>query len=175
MEKDCAERGAEVGVRFEVSIAGRKHNLEITQADGAWQCRVDGRAIDVDVVRLADGTLSILHQGKSYVARQEGGSAGVLGGRTYEVSIADPRSWRARQQAAAGVSGSLKLVASMPGKVVRVLTVPGSSVVAGQGIVVIEAMKMQNEIRAPRDGTITAVLVEEGKAVSVGELVAILE
>ena len=160
---------------FEVSIAGRKHDLEIAQADGAWQCRVNGRAIEVDVVRLADGTLSILYQGKSYIARQEGDGAVVVGGRAYEVAIADRRSWRARQQAAAGVSGSLKLAAPMPGKVVRVLTSPGSTVVAGQGIVVIEAMKMQNEIRAPRDGIITAVLVQEGKAVNVGELVAILE
>ena len=161
-------------MRFEVSIAGRKHDLEIAQAEGAWQCRIDGRAIEVDVARLADGTLSILHQGKSYVARQESGAV-VIDGRSYDASIADPRSWRSRQQATAEVSGSVKLAASMPGKVVRVLTAPGEQVVAGQGIVVIEAMKMQNEIRAPRDGTITAVLVEEGKAVSVGELVAILE
>ena len=63
----------------------------------------------------------------------------------------------------------------MPGKVVRVLTSPGSTVAAGQGIVVIEAMKMQNEIRAPRDGIITTVLVQEGKAVNVGEVVAIME
>ncbi len=162
-------------MRFEVSVSGRKRDLEITQVEGVWHCRVDGREIRIDVARLADGALSILQQGKSYVARQEAGGAVVVDGRSYDVSIADPRSWRARQQAATGVSGSLKLAASMPGKVVRVLTSAGSIVVAGQGIVVIEAMKMQNEIRAPRDGTVTKVLVEEGKAVNAGEVVAILE
>ncbi len=162
-------------MRFEVSVAGRKHDLEITQVEGGWQCRIDGREMRVDVARIADGTLSILHEGKSHVARQEAGGAVVVDGGRYNVSIADPRSWRSRQQAAAGVSGSLKLAAPMPGKVVRVLTSPGSTVAAGQGIVVIEAMKMQNEIRAPRDGIITTVLVQEGKAVNVGEVVAIME
>jgi biotin carboxyl carrier protein len=162
-------------MRFEVSVTGRKHDLEITQVEGEWQCRIDGCEIRMNVARIADGTLSILQEGKSYVVRQGAGGAVVVDGRSYEVSIADPRSWRARQQAAAGVSGPLKLAAPMPGKVVRVLTSPGSTVVAGQGIVVIEAMKMQNEVRAPRDGIITAVLVQEGKAVNVGELVAILE
>jgi biotin carboxyl carrier protein len=63
----------------------------------------------------------------------------------------------------------------MPGKVVRILTTPGAQVKAGQGIVVIEAMKMQNELRSPRDGKITAILVQEGKAVNAGEVVAVVE
>ncbi len=162
-------------MRFEVSIAGRKHDLEIAQVQGGWQCRIDGREIRVDVARLAGGTLSMLQEGKSYVVRRERDGAVVVNGSSFAVAIADPRSWRARHQAAAGASGAVKLTASMPGKVVRVLASAGSSVVAGQGIVVIEAMKMQNEIRAPRDGTITAILVQEGKAVNVGEPVAILE
>jgi biotin carboxyl carrier protein len=63
----------------------------------------------------------------------------------------------------------------MPGKVVRILTTTGAQVKAGQGIVVIEAMKMQNELRSPRDGKISAILVQEGKAVNAGEVVAVVE
>jgi len=63
----------------------------------------------------------------------------------------------------------------MPGKVVRILTAAGAHVKAGQGIVVIEAMKMQNELRAPREGKISAILVQEGKAVNASEVVAVVE
>jgi biotin carboxyl carrier protein len=67
------------------------------------------------------------------------------------------------------------LTASMPGKVVRILTTPGAHVKAGQGIAVIEAMKMQNELRSPRDGRINAILVKEGGAVNAGEVIAVVE
>jgi biotin carboxyl carrier protein len=162
-------------MRFVASLAGNEHELEIIQRDGAFECRLDGRQIAVDVTRIAPETLSILHEGKSYEVRVGANGAIAVGENSHEVSLTDPRSWRTRQLATSGNSGPQKLTASMPGKVVRVLVSPGSHVHSGQGLVVIEAMKMQNEIRAPRDGTVTAVLVQEGTAVNAGEVVAVLE
>jgi len=129
----------------------------------------------VDVATVASDRLSILMDGKSYDVIR--GSAGTIrvGEHTYEVSVTDPRSWRSRQQVSSGTSGPQKLTASMPGKVVRVLTSAGAKIVAGQGLVVIEAMKMQNEIRSPRDGTVLAILAREGTNVNPGEVVAIVE
>ena len=162
-------------MRFLVSIAGKRHDVEVNQIPGGWECRIDGRTVAIDVAIISPTVLSILHDGKSYVVRQESNGAIVVGRDTYEVSIADPRSWRSRKGTSADAAGPQRLSASMPGKVVRVLTTPGAHVKAGQGIAVIEAMKMQNELRSPRDGKISAILVEEGKAVNAGEVVAVVE
>lgn len=162
-------------MRFQVSIHGRNHDLELTPAEGTWDCRLDGRAIQIDVRTISPGVLSILRDGKSYVVRHGGNGTVMVGERTYEVAIADPRSWRSRQMALAGAAGPQKLTASMPGKVVRILTAPGAEVKAGQGILVMEAMKMQNELRSPRDGKVTAIMVQEGGAVNLGAVVAIVE
>jgi len=151
------------------------YRLSIESTGGGWRCHVNGKEVLVDVAQVTPDRLSILIGGKSYdVIRGPAGTIRV-GEHTYEVSISDPRSWRSRQQALSATFGSQKLTASMPGKVVRVLASAGQKIVAGQGLVVIEAMKMQNEIRSPREGTVRAILVREGGNVSPGEVVAIVE
>lgn len=162
-------------MRFQVSIGGKSHELELTEKQDAWDCRVDGRSIEIDVRPISPGVLSILRDGKSYVVRQGPNQTMTVRERSYAVSISDPRSWRSRQMTSGGIVGPQRLETSMPGKVVRVLATPGAQVKAGQGIVVIEAMKMQNELRSPRDGMISAILVQEGKAVNAGEVVAVVE
>lgn len=162
-------------MRFQVSIGGKSYELELTQMQDAWDCRIDGRSVEIDVRAISPEVLSILRDGKSYVVRQGSNQTITVGEHSYEVSLADPRSWRSRQMTSGGTVGPQRLKASMPGKVVRVLETPGAHVKAGQGIVVIEAMKMQNELRSPRDGRITAILVQEGKAVNAGEVVAVVE
>ena len=162
-------------MRFQVSIAGQSHDVELTQAQGTWDCRLDGRPVDIDVRAISSEVFSILRDGKSYVVRKGPNQTITVGERTYEVTISDPRSWRSRQTASGSASGPQKLTASMPGKVVRIAATPGADVKAGQGILVVEAMKMQNELRSPRDGKITAILVQEGSAVNAGQVVAIVE
>jgi len=162
-------------MRLQVSINGKSHELELTQAQNAWNCRLDGRTIEIDVRAVSAGVLSIIREGKSYLVRQGANGAIIVGEWVYEVLIADPRSWRSRQMSSGGTSGPQRLTASMPGKVVRILTTPGAHVKVGQGIAVIEAMKMQNELRSPRDGRINAILVKEGGAVNAGEVIAVVE
>jgi biotin carboxyl carrier protein len=162
-------------MRFQVSIGGKDHQLELTRMQEFWDCRLDGREVRIDVREVSPGVLSILLEGRSYLVRRGLNQTITVGDRSYEVLIADPRSWRSRQMLSGGAVGPQRLKASMPGKVVRILTTPGAQVKAGQGIVVIEAMKMQNELRSPRDGKITAILVQEGKAVNAGEVVAVVE
>jgi biotin carboxyl carrier protein len=158
-----------------VSIRSTSYGLSIESVAGEWKCWVNGSEVSVDVAQVTSNRLSILIGGKSYDAIR--GSAGTIrvGEHEYEVSVSDPRSWRSRQQTLSGTSGPQKLTASMPGKVVRVLASAGEKIVEGQGLVVVEAMKMQNEIRSPREGTVRAVLVREGSNVNTGEVVAIVE
>jgi biotin carboxyl carrier protein len=122
--------------------------------------------------------LSILLDGKSYEVKQE--SAGtdfniVVSGLRFPAQVRDPRSLRSRRRADAGSEGVRKIVAPMPGKVVRILAQPGTPVEHGQGVIVIEAMKMQNELKSPKKGTVKKVTVREGAAVEAGQSLAEVE
>jgi biotin carboxyl carrier protein len=162
-------------MRFSASISGKQRQLEIIRRPGGFECRIDGKSVEIDMTRVSSDILSILYEGKSYEVRRGVNDAVIVGDNSYQVQLTDPRSWRSRHQAAGGVSGPQRLTATMPGKVVRVLASAGANVQAGQGVLVIEAMKMQNEVRAPREGIIASIPVKEGQAVNAGEVVAIID
>src|ERR1700726_648848 len=84
----------------------------------------------------------------------------------------DPRAWRARRHGALEAEGRQQILAPMPGKIIRVLVQTGEKVQAGQGLLVVEAMKMQNEIRSPKSGSVGRLLVKEGQPVNAGEVLA---
>jgi len=159
---------------YEIAIAGKVHRLELKRSDKGWACRLDGSEIEVDCARIRSDELSLVLDGKSYQIRREG-SRILVGHHAYEVSVTDPRSWRGRKAASEAESGPRKLTASMPGKVVRLLAREGDSIEQDQGVVVIEAMKMQNEIRSPKPGRLQKLLVREGMNVSAGETLALVE
>jgi biotin carboxyl carrier protein len=94
-------------------------------------------------------------------------------GRRYTISVADPRDRSGRQKKQT-TSGPLELHAQMPGKVIKLLVAQGAVVQAGQGLIVVEAMKMQNEMKSPRDGSVTKIYVAEGAAVAAGEKLMVL-
>jgi biotin carboxyl carrier protein len=123
------------------------------------------------------GVYSVLMDGRSYDARVEESPAGlivVIDGYRFEIEVRDPRR-RARGSGGRGGQGLQTLAAPMPGKVVRILVHPGDAVEAGQGIVVVEAMKMQNEMKATRAGKVLSVAVKEGATVAAGEILATIE
>jgi biotin carboxyl carrier protein len=95
-------------------------------------------------------------------------------GRDFRVQVRDPRSWRAGRRGALAAAGPQQVLAPMPGKVVRLLVSAGETVEAGRGLVVVEAMKMQNEIRAPKSGRVERVLVVEGQAVRSQETLLVI-
>jgi biotin carboxyl carrier protein len=98
-----------------------------------------------------------------------------LGARRYEITLLDPKRLRCAQSAAAHAHGAAEILATMPGKVVRVLVKVGDQVEAGAGIVIVEAMKMQNELKAPKSGTIMKLTAAAGATVNAGEVLAVIE
>jgi biotin carboxyl carrier protein len=123
------------------------------------------------------GVYSILLEGHSYDARVERTARVlivVIDGYRFEIDVRDPRRWSRKGRGRAG-EGVETLVAPMPGKVVRVLVAAGDVVEAGQGILVVEAMKMQNELKASRAGRVAAVHAREGATVAAGEALATIE
>jgi len=166
-------------MKYEIAINGARRNVEFTpQANGASRATftVDGRLVEADAIRISRGAYSILLCGRSLEVTAEETSSGLLlraNGREFQVEIFDPRSWRRRRGTGIELEGRQQLVAPMPGKIVRVLVAAGEQVSAGQGLLVIEAMKMQNEIRSPKSGAVEKV-AREGQTVNAGEVLAIV-
>jgi biotin carboxyl carrier protein len=117
-----------------------------------------------------------LLNGKSHEIRVTPTPTGALtlqtGPHEFTAEVIDPRAWRGRRQGAIEAEGRQQILAPMPGKIVRVLVQTGEAVQAGQGLLVVEAMKMQNEIRSPKSGTVERLLVKEGQPVNAGEILA---
>jgi biotin carboxyl carrier protein len=181
-------------MHYEVEVNGRSRTVGVTRTGGGFAVEVDGRRRHVDVARIDAHTLSLLIGD----LRPEGdGGPGVYErSASYEVALSHPvvsggalvvhvgispvavilngRRRRADagegRAAARGADGALRVVAPMPGKVVRVLVATGDAVRVRQPLVVVEAMKMENELRAGRDGHVTAIHVREGASVDAGTL-----
>jgi len=160
-----------------LEIEGRQRRVELpanAEEGGALSCRVDGRPIDVDAHRMEPGTISLIVEGRQYRCVLDG-DAVVVEGRRYEFAVDDPRSLRGRRGAQEGATGPSAVKAPMPGRVVRVLVSEGDEVAEQQGVIVIEAMKMQNELKAPRAGRIAKVAVKVDATVAAGEVLVIVE
>jgi biotin carboxyl carrier protein len=163
---------------YEVMLADKTYRVELTQVSERWKCLLDGCELPVDVVYGPTGVLSLLLGGKSYAVKQEimGSETNVIvGHERFTVSVRDPRSFRSRHRAGVNEQGVMKIKAPMPGKVVRVLAGVGTPVEAGQSVLVIEAMKMQNELKAPKTGVVKKINVAEGAAVDAGQALAEVE
>ena len=167
-------------MKFEVQLDGQAGKttriVELERDDAGWRVTLDGRPVAADAVEVAPNTLSILLAGQSYeicVAPSVDGKLRLqTGGLEFTAEVIDPRAWRGSRHANVEAEGRQQIVAPMPGKVVRLLVKAGDHVEAGQGLLVVEAMKMQNEIRSPKSGTVERVFVQEGQPVNAGEVLA---
>ncbi|MEO8735522.1 MAG: biotin/lipoyl-containing protein [Edaphobacter sp.] len=159
-----------------LEIEGRKRKVELpsTISEGPMECVIDGRSMQVDARMLEPGVLSLVVEGRQYRCILDGDTV-LVDGRRFGFEVNDPRSLQGRRGVGAGVAGPRAVKAPMPGRVVRVLVAAGEDVAEQQGIVVIEAMKMQNELKSPKAGKVIRVAVGVGDTVGAGDVLAIVE
>lgn len=151
--------------------------MEIAEAQGKLNFAIDGRKLDADGLEVAPGIYSILIAGECFEARVERQGALLcvtVEGQEYSAEIIDSRRLRRGRGGGMEAEGRQQVRAPMPGKVIRVLANAGNTIEANKGIVVIEAMKMQNEVRSPKSGTVEQILVTEGQAVNSGDVLAVI-
>jgi biotin carboxyl carrier protein len=161
----------------EVEVDGVIRRLSIERPAEDCVIHMDGRAIPVDLYQPMPGVLSLLIDGRSYrcvrsVMADEQTIA--VGGRQHQVAVTDRRSLRGQRKRPGAGNGALQIKASMPGRVARVLVTQGEAVLAHQGVVVIEAMKMQNELKTARDGRVVELRVAAGDKVTSGQVLAVI-
>ena len=164
-------------MKYEVEIRGRLINIELEQRNGRVEARVGDRKYDLGVVSPEQGVFTFLDGDRIYEARVWAGDRGSLrvtiAGRSFSTCVIDRKHRRLTIEH--GIEGRQNLVAPMPGKVVRVLLAAGDEVTLGQGVVVVEAMKMQNEIKSPKAGRVLEVRVAEGTTVEANQILAVVE
>ena len=156
-------------VTRKVFVNGRELNVALDD-DGGF--RAGGRTGAASIVQVEQGVYSVLLDGRSYEVRAHGATLEVAGQR-FSVEVEDPRAVPLAH--AHSLEGKQTVRAAIPGKVVRLLVSEGAEVRHGQSILVVEAMKMQNEVQSPKDGRVVAISVAEGTAVAAGQTLAVVE
>ena len=159
-----------------------KHHVEITPGDGSnLTAEVDGRVYELEASEPEPNVYLLKHANRIYqmfVApdKKSGEPVAVtIGDQSYEIKIIDPKRLRGTGAMGADAADASEIKTAMPGKVVRVLAEAGAEIKAGDGVIVVEAMKMQNEMKAPRDGIVKEIRFAEGATVNAGDVLAVIE
>jgi biotin carboxyl carrier protein len=189
MENCRSHRGRESDARHEEHAANMKLHASIADEVIDVEVRREGERV-IGVVDGRKYELNLQQTARSYVLRSDGSvfdcrvDGQVRSGETVDVFVGterfpvmftDPKRLRGSADAAGLGDGAARIVAPMPGKIVRVLVEVGAQLEAGAGVVVVEAMKMQNEMKSPKAGTVSAVNVEVGATVNGGDVLAVIE
>ena len=159
---------------------GQQHQVEIERHGGQLKASVDGRHYELKSVRLADGGWLLSYGGHIFDTRilfatgQPDLAQTTMGSKQFEFTVRDPKRLAARGSAG-NADGTAQLISLMPGKVVGILVEIGAEVAAGQAIVVVEAMKMQNELKSPRAGVVREIRAGVGDTVNGGDVLAVIE
>lgn len=168
-------------MKLSATIADYQTGVQIWDEGRRVVAEIDGRRYTLEVHESGPNGYLFVSQGRVFDCRvdgrpESGKTVNVIVGTTgYPVAITDPKRFRSAALASVHGSDAARIVASMPGKVVRVLVEVGDRVEAGDGIVVVEAMKMQNEMKSPKAGTVVALNVQIGATVNGGDVLAVIE
>ena len=168
-------------MHYEVEIGGRVRQVAVVRTGDIFAVTLDGHTRQVDVARIDAHTLSLVVDGvwlHDVTVSPEPGTGrliALVGSTPVPVILNDRRRGRRGEDGGAAGSGPQRLHAPMPGKVVRILFKIGDTVKARQPVVVVEAMKMENEVRAGRDGTVAEIHTREGASVDAGTLLVVIQ
>ncbi len=160
----------------------KKHAVQITRGDGLnLTAEIDGRVYELEASEPESNVYLFKHENRIYqifVSPNENPGESYkasVGNYNYEIKILDPKRLRGSGAGAGQAEGASEIKTAMPGKVVRVLTEVGAEVKTGDGVVIVEAMKMQNEMKSPKDGVIKEIRFATGATVNAGDVLAVIE
>ncbi len=168
-------------MKLRAEIDGEAHALDVRQEGPRVFAEIDGRRYELEAHEPDAGVYLLTNRGRVYECRVSGGPNAEgprevsVRGSVYSISLINPRQLRHAGSAGGHDAGRAQIKASMPGKVVRVLVEVGAEVEAGDGLLVVEAMKMQNELKSPKAGRVVELHAVEGATVNAGEVLVVVE
>ena len=167
-------------MKLQAKIGEETSAVTVSEQSDRLFAEIDGREYELEIVQPEIGQISLrFENGRKVEARvsldAEGRSVVWINGRSIEIELIDPKKLRGSSTSGAETAGVADIKTAMPGKVVRLIAAVGDTVEKGDGVIVVEAMKMQNEIKAPKNGTITSIRVSEGDTVNAGQILLSIE
>ena len=166
-------------MKLQAETSGEKYEIEFTRDGDLVNASVGGRTYSLEATEPETGVFLIKNSNKvteATVSGQPGKPFQVrIGSNEYDIKIVDPKRLRGSATGDDNGDGTSEIKTAMPGKVVRIIAPVGTAVEKGDGVIVVEAMKMQNEMRSPRNGVVTAIRASEGDNVNAGEILAVIE
>lgn len=168
-------------MKLQAELNSEKHAVEIKREDGKVFAEIDGRKYELEVSEPEPNVYLLKNEGKifevSVSAPKTPGDPfhARLGANEFDLKIVDPKRLRSVGVDQEHGDGLAEIKTAMPGKVVRILTTIGAEVQKGDGVIIVEAMKMQNEMKSPKDGTVKEIRVKEGSTVNAGEILVVIE
>ena len=162
-------------MKLTAELEDENHEIELTRTAEKISAKIDGREYELEASEVEPDVYLLKHENRIYQVYVAPNGIVNLGNRQFEIKISDPKNLRGSGSPASGASGSSEIKTAMPGKIVRVLIEQGAEIKKGEGVMIVEAMKMQNEMKSPKDGIVREIRVEEGATVNAGEILAIIE
>jgi biotin carboxyl carrier protein len=168
-------------MKLHAAIGEKQYDVELRREGERVLAVIDDRKYELEIQEFEPTNFLLKSDGRVFDCRVNGRPESgkpvevLVGTDSYLIALTDPKRLRGATSAGAQADGVFRIIAPMPGKVVRVLAAVGDQIETGAGIVVVEAMKMQNEMKALRAGTIVALNVQVGATVNGGDVLAIIE
>ena len=165
-------------MKLKAIVGEREEDLLLKIEDGRVSAEIGNRVYSLDVREIEPDSYMFFLNTNVHECRVSGSDSTFevsIHGRNYSVTIVDPKRLRSGQNSDRHHHGVAEILAPMPGKVVRVQTESGATVQKGAGVIVVEAMKMQNEMKSPRDGVVVSINVKPGDTVNAGDVLAVIE
>ena len=166
-------------MKLTAELAGTEHTLELAREDARVVATVDDRRYEIEAHEVEPGVYLLQTGGRVYECRVGKATSATtevqVGTQVFQIALSDPKRLRHAAAAGAQTSGRAQVLAAMPGKVVRVLVAVGAQVEAGDALLVVEAMKMQNEMKSPKGGTVVELHATAGATVNAGDVLVVVE
>jgi biotin carboxyl carrier protein len=166
-------------MKLTAKLNGRESAVEIKRDDRKVSAVIDGRAVEYDASEVEPGIFLLKSGENIYEAavslKTDGSYLATIRGTEVELELNDPKRLRGGAGSGDDAGETAEIRSAMPGKIVRVIAAAGDAIKKGDGVLVVEAMKMQNELRSPRDGVVKEIAVNENDTVSAGQLLAVIE
>jgi Biotin carboxyl carrier protein len=162
-------------MKLQAELNNEKHEVEIRREGSKVFARVDDREYELEASQVEPDVFLFKHENQIHRIYVAPGGVVNIDERQLEINLIDPKRMRGSSSAGAGADGTIEIKTAMPGKLVRVLAEVGAEIKQGEGVLVVEAMKMQNEMKSPKDGIVKEIRFPEGATVNAGDVLAIIE